>query len=68
MPTVSCTAPRFDQKQEEEERAALNEGEKKVIEDEIFGKTVIPTETPEMVARACQELQNALELIPDTQK
>jgi hypothetical protein len=69
MPSaLSCTAPRWDTRQNELEKASLTEEEKKAIENDIFGKRTILQETPEMVARSCVLMQDAVDLIPDEQK
>jgi hypothetical protein len=64
----SCTAPRWETKQDDMEKASLTEEEKKAIENEIFGQRGILRETPTMVARTCALMQDAVDLIPDEQK
>jgi hypothetical protein len=64
----SCTAPRWETKQDELEKASLTEEEKKAIENDIFGKRTSLQETPTMVARSCVLMQDAIDLIPDEHK
>jgi hypothetical protein len=68
VPGFSCTAPRWEAKQDDLERASLTEEEKKTIENEIFGQRGILRETPTMVVRTCALMQDAVDLIPDEQK
>jgi hypothetical protein len=68
IPLLSCTAPRWEDKQDEMEKVSLSEEEKKAIEDDIFGNRAITREAPAMVAQARTLIQDAIDLIPDEQK
>jgi hypothetical protein len=65
---ISCTAPRWETKQDDLEKASLTEEEKIKIENEICGQRGILRETPTMVTRTCALMQDAVDLIPDEQK